>query len=414
MSTDRPSVAVIGSLDTKSEEFAYALTILRRAGIDPVMIDCGVVGDPAWQPDIGADEVARAAGHSLAEMRGRRHEAGERGRIIEQMAQGTAVVTRRLYDEGRIAGAFGMGGGQGSTMVSASLRALPVGVPKMLLSTMTPDNAGGYFGGHDLAFLYSIADISGLNRVTRQAIANAANAVAGMVLQRPDATPSTAPLIGITMFGTTTRAGHRIQERLHAAGFETVVFHAVGSGGRVLDGMIDAGEIAGVVDLTPSEVTDDLFGGVFTAGPDRMRAATRAAIPRVVVPGAAAQITFGARPTVPGRFLTPNRVLLSHSPTVTIVRANATECAQIGKELMDRIDGAVATEVVLPRGGLSDYEMAGAALDDPDADEALFDAVRASAPAGVPVLDRPEDINAPTFADFVVDRFLALWNRSLT
>ena len=216
------------------------------------------------------------------------------------------------------------------------------------------------------------------------------------------------------MFGTTTRAAHRIQERLHAAGLETVVFHAVGSGGRALERMIASGEIAGVIDLTPSEVTDDLFGGIFGAGPARLRGAVQAGIPQVIAPGALGQITFGARDTVPAEYLDGDRVVLSHSPTVTIVRTNARESARVGAEIARRLQGARHTEVLLSLGGLSDYEMPGAPLHAPEADSALFASLRAALPDGIALLERPEDINDPAFADFVAERFLALWRASET
>lgn len=412
--TRRPVVAVVGSLDTKGEEFAYAVGLLKAAGVDPIMIDCGVIGAPPWSPDVSAEDVAKASGHSLAEFRARRDEPGARGEAIDAMGEGLAIIVPDMVAAGTVDGVFGIGGGQGSTMISAALRALPIGVPKVLLSTMSPDNAGGYFGERDIAFFYSVSDIAGLNRITRRVIANAAHAVAGMVTHLPTWDDDEKPLVGITMFGTTTRAAHRIQERLHAAGLETVVFHAVGSGGRALERMIASGEIAGVIDLTPSEVTDDLFGGIFGAGQARLRGAVQAGIPQVIAPGALGQITFGARDTVPAEYLDGDRVVLSHSPTVTIVRTNARESARVGAEIARRLQGARHTEVLLSLGGLSDYEMPGAPLHAPEADSALFASLRAALPDGIALLERPEDINDPAFADFVAERFLALWRASET
>lgn len=274
---------------------------------------------------------------------------------------------------------------------------------------MSPDNLGAYFGESDLCVMYSVSDIAGLNRITRAVIRNAVGAIVGMVTAPAPARESEKPLVGISMFGTTTRGAHEIQRLLEREGFETVAFHAVGSGGRAMERMIRSGDISGVIDLTPSEVTDDVFGGIFSAGPTRLRASVDAGIPAVVAPGALGQITFGPRNTVPAGFDDGSHVVMPHSPSVTIVRANAADAERIGRAVTSRLEGAVRTVITLPLGGISDYEQPGAPLDDAEADSVLFATLRETAPSSVPVFELDVDINSPEFAAFVVGRFLAQW-----
>lgn len=414
MSDSHPAVALVGSLDTKHDELVFARSLLQERGVRVVLVDVGVLGEPATPPDVAAHRVAAAAGSDLRRLRDRADENGARADAISTMAEGAAVVVHELVESGEVDGVLGIGGGQGSTIASAALRAIPLGVPKVLLTTMSPDNLGAYFGESDLCVLYSVGDISGLNRVTRTVIRNAVGAVVGMVTSPSAEETDDKPLVGISMFGTTTRGAHEIQVLLENEGFETVAFHAVGSGGRALEGMIRSGEIAAVVDLTPSEVTDDVFGGIFSAGPDRMRASVEKGIPTVIVPGALGQITFGPRATVPSSLDDGSHTVMPHSPSVTIVRANSGDVERIGRAVTDRLAGAENTVIAIPLRGISDYERPGAPLDDAQADSILFSTLRESAPPAVPVLDRDTDINSPEFAAFVVGLLLDLWRSRAT
>ena len=295
------------------------------------VVDVGVLGEPAFAPDIPAADVARAGGAELADLRFTREGSDTRAVALDTMARGATAVVGELHARGRCDGVMGLGGSGGSTVVSAVLRSLPVGVPKLLVSTMASGNVRTFVGTSDVTLVYSVTDVQGLNRVSRRVLANAAHAMAGMVAHRASRPGTDVPLVALTMFGITTPAVQRVQATLEAAGFETIVFHAVGSGGQAMEEMIDAGLIDGVVDLTTSELTDELCGGVFSAGPERLTAAGRAGIPQVVVPGALEVINFGPRDTIPARYDVPERRIVVHNPSVSAVRVTAEEGAELGR-----------------------------------------------------------------------------------
>lgn len=420
LADERPTVLLLGSLDTKGDEYRYVKSRLNQLGVAVILADFGILRDPVVTPDISAELLANRAGQSLLQLREAKDVHGARAEAIDTMASGAALLAEDLRSQGRISAIFGLGGGEGSTVISAAMRALPLGFPKLLVSTMTPTNVGAYFGNSDLTLMHSVTDIAGINRVSKRMLDNAAAMAAGMALfgtaeasTRIPGDQDGRPLVAISMFGTTTRGADEIRRLLDANGFESVAFHAVGSGGAAMEEMVRSGLVDAVIDLTPSEVTDELFGGVFSAGPRRLEAAAEAGIPQVIAPGALGQITFGASDTVPDRFKSDGRKILTHSPSVTIVRANAEESREIADAVADKIlrsSGPVA--VVLPLGGLSDYEQPGAPLADDEADQALFSTLHRRLDGRVPVLDRDEDINSPEFADLMVQQFLTLWRAS--
>ena len=257
--------------------------------------------------------------------------------------------------------------------------------------------------------MYSVTDIAGLNRVSRRILGNAADAIVGMVSGTDVADQGDRPLVGITMFGTTTRGVMRLQERLEASGFETIVFHAVGSGGRAMEDMVASGLIDGVVDYTPSELVDELLGGIFSAGPSRLEAAGIRGVPQVVVPGALGQLTLGPVASVPERFRGPDRLMVVHNPSVTVVRANASECAAVGRLLAEKIARATGPVVVmLPLGGLSDYEAPGGPLYDPWLTPRCSRPFELDCRGSVPVIEMPEGINDDSFADRVAQVFVGI------
>lgn len=417
----RPTVLLLGSLDTKAAEYDFARRCLEAAGVSVLVADFGILADPNIARDVTASEIAELAGTTLAELRQSKDVHGARAKAIDLMASGASLLTETLWREGRCQAVLGLGGGEGSTVISAAMRALPLGVPKLLVSTMMPSNMGAYFGLKDITVMYSVTDIAGLNRVSRRIIANAAAAAAGMATfpAAPrfetlvtDAATTSAPLIGITMFGTTTRGATQIKTGLEQLGFETVVFHAVGSGGAAMEEMIWSGDIDGVIDLTPSEITDELMGGIFTAGPHRMEAAGEMGLPQVVVPGAVGQITFGAADSVPSRFSGDDRKQLVHNPSVTIIRANAEECTAIADAIADKLllaRGPVA--VALPLGGLSDYEEPAGPLGDAEADAALFTTLEERLSDSITVVEDASDINSAEFARRVVGLFVEVWSK---
>jgi uncharacterized protein (UPF0261 family) len=275
---------------------------------------------------------------------------------------------------------------------------------------MASGNVRNFVGTSDVCLVYSVTDVQGLNRVSRRVLSNAAAAMAGMVRGLGTAPAAETPLVALTMFGITTPCVQRIQAALEARGFETIVFHAVGSGGQAMEAMVDAGLIDGVVDVTTSELTDELCGGVFSAGPDRLTAAGRAGIPQVVVPGALEVINFGPRDTVPAHLDVPERTIVVHNPSVCAVRTNAAESAELGRILATKVNAATGpTAVLLPLGGLSKYEAPGGPYVDPVADAALFDAIRATLRPGIELREVDANVNDPAFADAAVETFLRLW-----
>ncbi|PSQ03470.1 hypothetical protein BRC95_09090, partial [Halobacteriales archaeon QS_5_68_33] len=292
------AVVVVGTLDTKGEEVGFARDVLEAQGVDVHVVDVGVMGDPGFEPDTTASEVAEAAGTTLDALR----EAGDRGEAIEAMGEGASAVTTRRHDEGRLDGVLGLGGSGNTSIATAAMRALPVGVPKVMVSTMASGDTEPYVGARDVMMLYSVADIEGLNRLSRQVIANAALAMAGMVTSDPDVEVEEKPTVGITMFGVTTPCVQAAREHLEERGYETIVFHATGTGGRAMESLIEEGVIDGVLDVTTTERADELVGGVLSAGPDRLDAAGAAGIPQVVSTGALDMVNFGPRDSVPEEF----------------------------------------------------------------------------------------------------------------
>jgi uncharacterized protein (UPF0261 family) len=423
-----PTVVLLGTLDTKGPEHAYVRDSLRAAGVAVVLVDVGVQGEAAVTPDIPAEDVARAAGTTLEAVRRASADGAGRAAALSAMARGAIAVVADLRARGCCAGVMGMGGSGGSTIVSAALRSLPIGVPKLLVSTMAGGDLRPYVGTKDLTLVYPVTDIAGLNRVSRRVLANAANAMAGMVLlgvgssvdpaggAAAGALPwseaaAEAPLVAITMMGVTTPGAQRVQALLEAAGFETMVFHANGSGGRAMEDLIDEGTLDGVVDLTTSELTSERFGGIVGAGPGRLTAAGRAGIPQLVSTGALDIANFGPRAAIPAPFDGPARRAVDHTPAITSVRIDDVEGAEMGRLLAEKVNRATGpTAVVLPLCGCSTYDLPGGPFVDPAGDEALFAAIRAVLRPGIACREVAANVNEPAFADAAVAIFLELWS----
>lgn len=404
------TVVLVGTLDTKGAEYAFVRDRLREAGVGVTVVDVGILGEPAFVPDVTAAEVARAAGRELADLRFAREGSDTRAVALAAMQRGATALVGELHARGACDGVLGLGGSGGSTVISGVLRALPVGVPKLLVSTMASGNVRSFIETSDICLLHPVTDIQGLNRVSRRVLANAAHAMAGMVRGLADLPVADRPLVALTMMGVTTPAGQRAQAALEAAGFETIVFHAVGSGGRAMEEMVAAGLIDGVVDLTTSELTGERYGGILSAGPDRLRAAGRAGIPQVVAPGALEVINFGPRATVPAEYDVPERRIVVHNPSITAVRVNAAEAAVLGRLLAEKVNAATGpTAVLLPLRGCSKYELPGGPYVDAVADAAMFEAIRSTLRAGIACRDVDANLNDPAFADAAVATFRALW-----
>ena len=387
------AVVVVGTLDTKGEEIGFARDVLEARGVDVHVVDVGVMGDPEFEPDTTASEVAEAAGTTLDALR----EAGDRGEAIEAMGEGASAVTTRLHDEGRLDGVLGLGGSGNTSIATAAMRALPVGVPKVMVSTMASGDTEPYVGARDVMMLYSVADIEGLNRLSRQVIANAALAMVGMVTNDPDVEVEDKPTVGITMFGVTTPCVQAAREYLEERGYETIVFHATGTGGRAMESLVEEGVIDGVLDVTTTEWADELVGGVLSAGPDRLEAAGAAGIPQVVSTGALDMVNFGPRDSVPEEF--DGRQFHVHNPQVTLMRTTPGENAELGQIVAEKLNAATGpTALALPLGGVSMLDVEGEDFHDPEADRALFDALREGIDDDVELLEMDTDVNDEEFA----------------
>jgi uncharacterized protein (UPF0261 family) len=404
------TVVLLGTLDTKGREYKFVMDHLHDAGVESIMIDFGVLSDPEIKPDIRAWEVARLGGAELDDLRFSREDSDTRSIALATMTKGLIAILNQLREENRCDAVFGLGGSGGSSVISEAMQSLPIGVPKLLLSTMASGNVGGYIGTKDIAMMYSVTDIAGLNRISRPILRNAAYAIAGMAKGISVAEVESKPLVSVTMFGITTPGVLRIVEKLEEKGFETIVFHANGSG-RAMEELIDEGLINGVIEYTVSELTDYTLGGAFHAGPNRMEAAGRMGIPQLIVPGGCEVLNFGARETVPEKYDQPERKIIIHNPLVCAVRINQEESIQLGKLIADKLNQASGpTAVMVPLDGLDKYQ---APPDGPwidkEIDRALFDTLRSNLRPGIAYTELDDYINNHSFADAVVESFLGLW-----
>ncbi len=395
------TVLLIATLDTKGDELAYVRGLIAQRGHRTVVLDAGVLGPPAFAPDVAASAVAEAGGTSLEALR----RQGDRGVALEAMARGAASLAVGLHAAGGVQGVLGIGGSCGTSIATAAMRALPVGLPKMMVSTVASGQVSSYVGESDIAMLYTVVDVAGLNRISRRILANAAGAISGM-LEEPVPAAGDRPLLAATMFGVTTPCVDQVRRRMEAAGFEMLVFHATGSGGRAMEGLINAGFIRGVADVTTTEWADELVGGVLSAGPDRLDAAGRAGIPQVVSVGALDMVNFGPRSTVPAEFA--GRTFHVHNPNVTLMRTTAGESARLGEIIAAKLNRATGpTTVLLPLAGVSALDRAGQPFHDPAADAALFEALRRHLLPHITVRSLDAHINDPAFADAIADTLLA-------
>ncbi len=394
--TPRRVVAVLGTLDTKGREVAYLADAVRRQGQVPWLIDIGLRGTPSVAADVGRDEVARAAGTSMAAL-----EAEERTEAMRAMGRGAAALLAALHRRGQLAGVVAVGGGKGTWIATDAMRALPLGVPKVMVSTGVGRDMRPLIGSRDITLMPSIADIAGLNRITRPILAQAAGAVCGMTAATVEPSPSTRPTIALTMFGVTTPCVLRAQELLEEDGYETIVFHANGMGGAALEDLIEEGLIGAVLDITTTELADELVGGLCSAGPHRLEAAGRRGLPQVIAPGALDAVNFGPPETIPAPY--EGRRFVRHTPVVTLMRTTAEENSALGAIMAGKINAARGpVRVVIPAGGFSAYDGPGEAFHDPAADRAFIAGLHGALDRRVAVAVRPEHINDGAFAEALV------------
>ncbi len=396
------TVAILGTMDTKGAEHAFVAERVRERGHRTLVIDVGILGRPGLAPDIPRADVAAAAGVDLAALVARQ----DRGEAVAAMARGAPVILARLASAGAIDGVISLGGGGGTAIACAAMRALPIGFPKVMVSTMAGGNTAAYVGVKDIVMFPSVADIAGLNRISRVLLSQAAGAICGMVEAHPPAV-SEKPLILASQYGNTTPCIDRARRLLEEVGYEVVAFAAVGTGGRSMEALIESGMAAGVLDLTTTEWADELVGGVLSAGPARLEAAARHGVPAVVSTGCLDMVNFGPPDTVPAKF--HGRRFYQHNPQVTLMRTSVAESRELGCIVAEKLNLSVGpVTVVLPLRGASIIGTPGGPFHDPEADSALFAALKVNLRPGIPVIELDCAINDPLFADVCAGELKAM------
>ncbi len=407
------TVCLAGTLDTKGEEYAFVKERLEAVGVDVLVVDCGVLGDPTFEPEVPASEVAAKGGIDLADFRGAQEGDG-RVTANQGMSKGLGVVLQELVAEGKIDAVLGMGGTGGTDLTSGAFRTLPMGFPKLIVSTMASNNTRPYVGHSDMHMANAVTDIAGLNSVSRLVLANAAHSIAGMAqgyATTKELAAASEPLIAISMFGVTTPGVMRMRGQLEEKGFQVVTFHAVGEGAG-MEHLIDEGVIDGLIDFTLPEIINRWNGGIFDPGIDRMEAATRNDIPVVVVPGAAECFNFGAVDTIPAEYNVPERNVLIHNPNITSLQATPDELARLGEYIADHVNRAKGPKAMaLPLDGLDNYFSEGSQWHGTDVTP-LFDAIRSHLDDGIELIEMNNNINDDAFADAVLALFLERWEQS--
>ena len=396
------TVCIVGTMDTKGIEFAFIKTQIESAGVSTCIINTGILGEPQLAPDISADEVAQAGGSSLQALR----DEGDRGNSVTIMAQGAAALVAEKHAAGEIDGIISLGGSAGTTIGTTAMQAVPVGVPKIMVSTLASGDTSPYVQSKDISMMYSVVDIAGINRLSRQILSNAAGAIVGMVnAEAPADAVADKPLIAATMFGVTTPCVTKAREILETAGYEVLVFHATGTGGQAMEDLVKGGFLAGVLDVTTTELADELVGGILSAGPDRLEAAGEAGLPQVVAPGALDMVNFGPPDTVPEKF--NDRLFYQHNPTVTLMRTTPEETAELGRIMARKLSEAQGpTTVIIPTQGVSAIDMTDQPFDSPEARTAWIENLKAHIGDNVTVIEMDAHINDDEFATKLAETLL--------
>jgi uncharacterized protein (UPF0261 family) len=388
-----PTIAVLGTMDTKGVEHGFVADLIRQRGHHVVVIDVGSLDEPRLKPDISRREVAAAAGVDWASLMAKR----DRGEAVAAMSRGAPVILAKLLADQRIDGVISLGGGGGTAIATAGMRALPVGFPKLMVSTLASGNVAPYVGVKDIVMFPSVVDVAGLNRISRQLLTRAAGAICGMV-EMPPATATDKPIIVASQFGNTTSCIEQARKILEAAGYEVIVFAATGTGGRTMESLIETGLVAGVLDVTTTEWADELVGGVLSAGPTRLEAAARLGVPAVVSTGCLDMVNFGAPETVPAKF--SGRKFYPHNPQVTLMRTTPEECAKLGGILAEKLNRSTGpVTVLLPLRGGSVISAPGGPFHDATADGALYRALKTGLRPSIPVVEMDCVINDAAFAE---------------
>jgi len=394
------TIAVLGTLDSKGHEHAFVADVIKSKGFNTLLIDLGTGADPQIKPDVTRFEVAASAGLDLQPLL----DQHDRGACVVAMSEAAPVMLAKLAAEGKIDGVISLGGGGGTALGTAAMRALPIGFPKLMVSTLASGNTAHYVKTKDIVMMPSIVDVAGLNRISKMLFTRAAGAICGMV--DVDVTETEAkPIIVASMFGNTTDCVNHATNILEDAGYEVLVFHATGMGGMTMEALIETGMVAGVLDVTTTEWADEITGATLSAGPTRLDAMTKVGVPAVVSAGCVDMANFGERETVPEKY--EGRTFYIHNPQVTLMRTNAEENAAIGKVIAEKANANTAPTVIMnPRKAVSVISAEGLAFHDPEADKALFDAIAEH--ATVEVIDLDEEVNSKVFAEAVANKLLEL------
>ena len=400
------TICIIGAFDTKGEDHAFLRQELLKLGHEVLTINIGVLGTTTLFPvDFEATEVLKSVGIDLNQIRAQ----GDKAAAMKALDQGAPNHVRRLYEQGKFAGIIGMGGSGGSAVIASAMRSLPIGIPKVLVSTVASGDVSFYVRGKDITMIPSIVDVAGLNRISRLIYARAAGAISGMVQNEPPPAGEDRPIITASMFGNTTDCVNACVKSLNEKGFEVLVFHATGAGGRAMETLVADGLVEAVLDITTTEWADELCQGVFSAGPERLDAPGRSGVPHLIVPGCVDMANFGAPSTVPERFRQAKRLFYEWNPSVTLMRTNTEENRQMGEIFAKKANAATGpVAFLIPLRGVSMLDGDGQPFCDREADRAMFDAIKANVKPGIPVIEVDLNINDPAFAAQSVEMMLEL------
>lgn len=397
-------LVIVGTLDTKGVEFKFIRDIANREGVQTLVINTGIVGEPYFKPDYSSEQVAEYAGETLEALR----QKADRGYAISAIMQGAAKLVLELYAQGKVAGIISLGGSAGTTIAAHVMQALPIGLPKLIVSTVASGDTRPYVKEKDITMMYSVVDISGINSISNKILTNATYAILGMLKAKYQELKTKKPLIAASMFGVTTPCVTVARDYLESKGYEVLVFHATGAGGMAMESLIQAGFIKGVLDVTTTELADELVGGILTAGPERLEMAAKKGIPQVVSVGALDMVNFGPIETVPEKF--QGRNLYKHNATITLMRTTLEENQALGKIIAEKLNKTTGkTAVYLPLKGVSLIDTAGQVFYGPQEDQMLFTTLKNNLNLDlVEVQELDMEINDPEFALAMAKKLVAM------
>lgn len=397
------NIIVLGCFDTKGEDFEYLYSNLKEKGVEIITLNTGVFESRTkFKIDYDSEYVAAAGGSDISELR-----TTNRGKALEVMGNGAAKIVADLYSQNKVHGIIGMGGGGGTYMAITAMQTVPFGIPKLCLSTLATKDLSEAIGGKDIVLIPSVVDVNGLNSISRILIRQAAGAIFGMMGATPSEQNENSGTIAISVFGNTTLCVDRCAELLKAKNYDVLSFHAVGTGGKTMESLILDEYFDAVLDITTTELADDLCGGICSAGPNRLEAAAKMGIPQVVVPGCLDMVNFGALDTVPIKY--GGRHLFSWAPDVTLMRTNAAENEILGKAIAEKVNRSTGpVTVLLPLGGISKISAKGGEFHEPEIDDFLFKTIKENLKDSIQVKEVQANINTVDFAEQAVKSLLEL------